>query len=107
MVVKPKLERMNIMSSYENLTKAELIEMLNNQSKSSRKNQVLECLKSGVDTIEAISEKLNIQTKNVSSQLTYLRKDGYNILTVSVKDQSILLLLSQEELDELLSKRNQ
>ena len=94
---------MNIMSNYESLTKAQLIEMLNNQSKSGRKSQVLDLLKSGYDTIEAIAEKLNIQTKNVSSQLTYLRKDGHIIINVNINKQSILMLLNQEQVDYLKS----
>lgn len=96
------------MSNYENLSKAELIEMLKtSKSGQGRKEQVLTCLKEGVDTIEAIAERLQINTKNVSSQLTYLRKDGHNIITLSAGGQSILMLLSQEDYDNLLSKRVQ
>jgi biotin operon repressor len=47
-----------------------------------RKQQVLEVLQmNGPMTIKDISRKLNISTKNVSSQLTYLRTDGYQIFT--------------------------
>ena len=49
---------------------------------SGRKSQVLDILKSHSPiTIVAISERLGISTKSVSSQLTYLRQDGYNICT--------------------------
>ena len=47
-----------------------------------RKTQVLELLKTnGSMSILDISKSLNISTKNVSSQLTYLRTDGYQIFT--------------------------
>lgn len=52
------------------------------QNKSHRKSQVLEILKeNGPISILEIAKKLNITTKNVSSQLTYLRSDGYKICT--------------------------
>ena len=82
---------------YDKKTKKELIEELENQnqiildlqvklqnSKSSdgRKSQVLELLREhGNLSILDISNKLKISTKNVSSQLTYLRTDGYAIFT--------------------------
>ena len=93
-------------ANYEGMTKAELIEMLKtSQSGQGRKQQVLKALKDGVDTIDAIAEKLNISAKNVSSQLTYLRQDGHKILSVSAGGQSVLLLLSDEDYENLLSKR--
>ena len=47
-----------------------------------RKSQVLELLRkySSISILE-ISNELMISTKNVSSQLTYLRTDGYQIFT--------------------------
>ena len=77
------------------LTKEELIEKIENQeqlimelqirletSKNGRKFQVLEILKEGNPiSIVKIAEKLGITAKNVSSQLTYLRSDGYKIFT--------------------------
>jgi len=82
---------------YDKKSKKELIKELENQSqiildlqvklqnsKSSdgRKFQVLELLREfGSLSILDISEKLKISTKNVSSQLTYLRTDGYQIFT--------------------------
>jgi biotin operon repressor len=54
----------------------------NLQNGKGRKAEVLEILKTtGAITIVAIAERLGISTKNVSSQLTYLRQDGYNICT--------------------------
>lgn len=46
-----------------------------------RRDDVLEALKSGPMSILEIAEKLNITSKNVSSQLSYLRKEGYVIHT--------------------------
>ena len=46
-----------------------------------RKEDVLEILRKGPASILEIAEKLNIQSKNVSSQLSYLRKDGWVIHT--------------------------
>jgi len=60
----------------------ELQEQLKSASKDGRKSQVLEILKEhGPINIMSIAQKLNISTKNVSSQLTYLRSDGYRIFT--------------------------
>ena len=51
-------------------------------NKDGRKSQVLDFLRSnGHVTIKDIAAGLNISTKNVSSQLTYLRTDGYEIFT--------------------------
>ena len=51
-------------------------------SKDGRKSQVLDLLrKHHTISILEISKTLNISTKNVSSQLTYLRSDGYAIFT--------------------------
>ena len=60
----------------------ELQVKLESTSKDGRKSQVLALLKKH-DTISIleIASSLNISTKNVSSQLTYLRQDGYKIFT--------------------------
>jgi len=81
----------------ENMTKTELIkrnenleqiildlqvQLENSRNSSGRKSQVLELLKENSSiSILDISKKLSISTKNVSSQLTYLRTDGYKIFT--------------------------
>lgn len=50
-----------------------------------RKDQVLAILKKeGHVTVEAIAKRIGINSRNVSSQLTYLRKDGYAIATDSL-----------------------
>ena len=49
-----------------------------------RKSQVLNILKSGHITVEAIGQRIGISARNVSSQLSYLRKDGYAIATDSL-----------------------
>ena len=52
------------------------------RNQTSRKDQVIELLKSSPMTIKALATELNITAKNISSQLTYIRKDGeYDILT--------------------------
>ena len=58
------------------------IQLENARNSSGRKSQVLELLKkySSISILE-IAKKLSISTKNVSSQLTYLRTDGYKIFT--------------------------
>jgi biotin operon repressor len=87
------------MKTEEKMTKEQLIEIIENQkqiiedlqnenerlkNKTGRKTEVLELLKNNDSiSITQIAERLNISTKNVSSQLTYLRQDGYNICTNS------------------------
>lgn len=46
-----------------------------------RKDDVLAILQNGPAGILEIADKLNISSKNVSSQLSYLRKEGYIIHT--------------------------
>ena len=59
------------------------IEIMNTQPERGpgRKDDVLKALLEGPISILELAEKLNISTKNVSSQLSYLRKDGYCIHT--------------------------
>ena len=55
---------------------------LESKNDSGRKKQVLELLQNHESiSILDISKKLDISTKNVSSQLTYLRTDGFKICT--------------------------
>ena len=81
----------------EKMTKENLIKMVDDQAQiildlqvqlenarnsSGRKSQVLDLLKENTSiSILDIAKKLSISTKNVSSQLTYLRTDGYKIFT--------------------------
>ena len=51
--------------------------------KDGRKEQVLAILKTGPITVGAIATRIGISARNVSSQLTYLRKDGHEICTSS------------------------
>lgn len=58
------------------------VQIENMKNGKGRKAEVLEVLRAQSPiTIVAMSETLGISTKNVSSQLTYLRQDGYNICT--------------------------
>ena len=70
---------------------------LESSSKDGRKSQVLEILrKHGAISIMSIAKLLSISTKNVSSQLTYLRSDGYAIFT----DPNGKKLLVEDKKDE-------
>ena len=52
------------------------------EQKSHKKFDALAILKRGKPvSIMQIAEEMNISTKNVSSLLTYLRKDGHEIMT--------------------------
>jgi len=70
-----------VKEQYEQIVELEdKIEKVSNGS--GRKSQVLDLLKSNASiSIVEIADALNISTKNVSSQLTYLRSDGYKIFT--------------------------
>ena len=77
-----QMEKMNKKELIETLSQA--ISMLNErkEQRSNKKFVVLEILKRGHPvSILDISNELNISTKNVSSLLCYLRKDGINIHT--------------------------
>ena len=98
-----KMKRNHKMKSINEMTKAELLDeiqrvndicetneavimdltqKLEASSKDGRKSQVLDLLRENTTiSILEISSKLGISTKNVSSQLTYLRSDGYQIFT--------------------------
>ena len=58
------------------------VRLENSKNGEGRKSQILDLLRSqGSLSIMEMAEKLGISTKNVSSQLTYLRTDGYQIFT--------------------------
>lgn len=61
----------------------ELFQNLNRKS-GSRKREVLALIEEATEGIEIceIAQLLNIKEKNVSSQLTYLRKEGKKIMEV-------------------------
>ena len=79
--------------TYDNKSEKELIELLNERDSlieslsknrtSKRKQEVLELLKKNPISIYDMSVELDITNKNVSSQLCYLKKDGYLICTNS------------------------
>ena len=75
------INSMNKNQLQEHLSAA--VELLNAQVERGpgRKDDVLAILQEGPAGILEIAEKLNINSKNVSSQLSYLRKDGYIIHT--------------------------
>lgn len=51
--------------------------------KPGRKDEVLEILKEGKISVADVAKKIGISARNVSSQLTYLRRDGFGIATDS------------------------
>jgi predicted HTH transcriptional regulator len=55
-----------------------------------RKDQVLKVLQGGPITVGGIATRLGISARNASSQLSYLRKDGYNIGTTSAGKKILL-----------------
>ena len=57
-----------------------------------RKEQVLECLRNGITSIDKIAESLGINNKNVSSQLCYLRKDGHMIYSIRINGNTTMKL---------------
>ena len=57
-----------------------------------RKDQVLQCLRTGINTIAGIADHLGTNSKNVSSQLTYLRKDGHMIYSIRFNNVTTLKL---------------
>ena len=81
------------MKDYTEMTKEELVVLINELNEKidkmtkskevGRKGEVLEILQTGRFTIKELSVQLNISDKNVSSQLSYLRKDGWLIGTDS------------------------
>lgn len=77
------------------MDKFALIEMILDLTKkvtkpAGRKEQVLELLKAGTTNIQAIADEIGVSTKNISSQLTYLRKDGHAILSYRMSGKSFL-----------------
>ena len=79
------LEQLNEMA------KEELVEYIlklqeSRNSGIKRKDEVLALIENEPMSIDAIAEKLSINKKNISSQLSYLRKDGYQIMNWTDKD---------------------
>lgn len=93
-------------TNYENMTKAQLIEALQAQKLAgkNRKPEVLALLQQGFDTIESIASELGITKKNVSSILSALRKQGHVIINLRVGGQSVLQIMTQEQLDSFTKK---
>lgn len=55
-----------------------------------RKEAVLNLLREGYNNIDSIAEAIGINNKNVSSQLTYLRKEGHVILSYKLDGKQVL-----------------
>lgn len=101
------------MSDYSKMTKEELINIIKgleeqiakmkNSKDLGRKGEVLAMLQTGRFTIAELSAALNISDKNVSSQLSYLRKDGWLIGTDSKKRKFI----EEPEVDEKAEEKSE
>ena len=90
------------MTNYDAMTKAQLIELLGKaKSGENRKQQVLDLLNEGYDTIEGLADQTGMTKKNVSSVLSGLRKQGHVIITLKIQGQSILKLMTSDQLSEL------
>jgi len=76
---------------------ATLKEKLSNNNLN-RKDVVLQLIKDGFDTSDAIAEELNITKKNVASILTGLRNDGHHIHTIKVNKMNILTIFTDEQM---------
>ena len=82
------------MKDYSSMTKDQIIAELNKANEEvaktkaaagGRKLQVLTALReTGHTTVEALAKEIGISARNISSQLTYLRKDGIAIATDSL-----------------------
>ena len=77
-----KEEMMERIENQEQLILELQIKLENSKNGTQRKSQVLEILRNhSAISIVDIAKKLGITAKNVSSQLTYLRADGYKVFT--------------------------
>lgn len=80
----------------EETTREELLEIIEILTKklelkgNGRKESVLKLLNDGFNSIQSIAEEIGITSKNVSSQLTYLRQDGYKIISYRDGGKSVL-----------------
>jgi len=68
--------------------------------KAGRKEQVLKILQSGAITVGGIATRIGISARNVSSQLTYLRSDGYDICTSSTGKKFLAPAVTVTEVTE-------
>lgn len=92
------------MKNVQDMTKAELIELVEKLQEAKgkgRKEAVLNLLKEGYDSIDSIAEQLGITSKNVSSILTALRKNGNYILSLRVGGNSVLKLIDFDEAQKI------
>ena len=101
-----EISRLNGIHDTDASTILELQLKLEASSKDGRKSQVLDLLrKHASNSILEIASKLNISTKNVSSQLTYLRSDGHQIFT-DPNGRKCLFELKTNDEDSLNEEEN-
>ncbi len=104
------------MSKFEGLTKAQLIEALENAEKenlklaasrkrgSGRKLELLEVLAKGPAKILDISNEMKVSTKNISSLKCYLRKDGWGLINNEEGKTKITKFKGQEVDADFIAK---
>ncbi len=99
------------------MTKQELLELveslkndneiLKSKGGDSVKVKVMALIEEGVNSIEGIGGKLGISSKNVSSNLTYLRNDlrseGKTIISLRIENKTYLSVKSFEEMGWVLN----
>jgi predicted aldo/keto reductase-like oxidoreductase len=98
---------------YNNLSQAELLSVitelteknnnLKNNNLSTMPDRVKKLLLSGINNIEDIAENLTISAKNVSSNLTYIRreiiKSGQTIISHRMNNKTMLAIVSLKDLN--------
>ena len=104
------------MSKFEGLTKAQLIEALENAEKenlklaasrkrgSGRKLELLEVLAKGPAKILDIANVMKVSTKNISSLKCYLRKDGWGLINDEEGKTKITKFKGQEVDADFIAK---
>ncbi len=69
------------------------VDELKSKSKIGRKQQVLAILNTGETTMTFISSHLDISKKNISSILTYLRREGHSIKTHRLGKEHVVQII--------------
>lgn len=94
------------------MTKQEMADMIASLTKDNEalrsntgvgvKDKVMKCIEDGMNSIEDISMFLSISSKNVSSNLTYLRndmkKEGKTIISMRIEGKSLLSIKTFAEM---------
>jgi hypothetical protein len=78
------------------------LESLRNRSGKSMPQRVLELIESGYQTIDELAEELKTNNKNISSNLTYIRRElrdqGKWLISSTIDSRTYLKVMTFEEL---------